>query len=581
MPEAARFLAPLWAERSQRPKPRDLVAQAIKTSNLRRVASLSRRSNLGRLSRPLAPLTPLSTYWSTISDTPNLAARLQALAAPGSVVISQATRRLVGGLFELVDLGPQRLKGFAEPLAVWQVEGEGRAEGRFEALHGERLTPLVGREHELGILLERWTWAKDGEGHIVLLAGEPGIGKSRLTRSLMERLSEEPLTCLRYYGSPYHTNSALYPIIEQLERAARFLAADPAEAKLDKLEAMLAEGADNPAAITPLIALLLSIPTGEPCPAVSLTPEAQKARTFDALLEQLVGLARRRPVLMVLEDAHWIDPTTSELFGLMIDSIQRLPVLLVITFRPEFMPPWTGQAHLTSLALSRLGQRQGAQMIERLTGSKPLPAEVLQQILRKTDGVPLFVEELTKTLLESGLLADKGDQYELAGPLPPLAMPTTLHDSLMARLDRLAPAREVAQIGAVIGREFSHELVAAIADRSEADLGVALDQLVASELVFRRGTSPDATYTFKHVLVQDAAYQSLLKSRRQQLHARIAQVLEERLPAASETGPEVLARHLTDAGLAARAIPYWCRAGELAAARSTRSWPSGWRSVAR
>jgi class 3 adenylate cyclase/predicted ATPase len=504
---------------------------------------------------------------AVVGETPNLAARLQALAKPGSVVISHATRRLVGGLFELADLGPRRLKGFAEPLSAWRVEGEGRAEGRFEALHGERLTPLVGREHELGILLERWAWAKDGDGQIVLLAGEPGIGKSRLTRSLIERMIDEPHTRLRYYCSPYHTTSALYPVTEQLERAAGLLADDAAETKLDKLEAMLAEVTENLADVVSLLAALLSIPAEPRYPAVNLTPEVQKLRTFEALLGQVFRLADRRPVLMVLEDAQWVDPTTSDWFGLVIDRMQRLPLLLVITFRPEFSPPWTGQAHVTSLKLSRLGQRQGAQIVERLTRSKPLPAEVLQQILSKTDGVPLFVEELTKTVLESGLLADAGDRYELSGPLPPLAIPATLHDSLIARLDRLAPVKEVAQIGAVIGREFSHELLAAVSPLSEDKLGEALDQLVTSELVFRRGSPPDATYAFKHALVQDAAYQSLLRNRRQQFHARIAKALEA-IPDAAETQPELLAHHFTEAGLARPAVDYWLKAGELAIRRS-------------
>jgi class 3 adenylate cyclase/predicted ATPase len=501
-----------------------------------------------------------------VGETPNLAARLQALAAPGSVVISQSTRRLVGGLFQLADLGPRRLKGFAEPLAAWRVEGEGRAESRFEALHGEHLTPLVGREHELGILLERWAWAKDGEGQIVLLSGEPGIGKSRLTRSLIERLADAPHTRLRYYCSPHHTNSALYPVTEQLERAAGFHVEDSADTRLDKLEVVLAEATDNFVEVAPLIAALLSIQAKPRYPPLNLTPEEQKLRTFEALLGQIAGLAERLPVLMVLEDAQWIDPTTSELFGLVIDRIQRLPVLLLITFRPEFTPRWTGSAHVTSLTLSRLGQRQGAQMVERLIGGKSLPAEVLQQILLKTDGVPLFLEELTKTVLESGMLTEAGGRYELSGSLPLLAIPATLHDSLMARLDRLAPVKEVAQVGAVIGREFSHELLSAVAPMSANQLGDALEQLVNSELVFCHGTPPGATYSFKHALVQDAAYQSLLKSKRQQLHARIAQVLEQSPEA--EAAPEVLAQHFTDAGLYAQAVRYWHKAGELAAGRS-------------
>ena len=318
----------------------------------------------------------------------------------------------------------------------------------------------------------------------------------------------------------------------------------------------------------PLLAALLGIPTGERYPALTLTPEMQKLRTLEALLDQLVGLAGQQPVLALFEDVHWIDPSTLELLGMVVERIQRLPVLVLITFRPEFQPPWTGQAHVTTLAMSRLGRRQGAQLVARVTGDKPLPAEVVEQIVARTDGVPLFVEELTKTVLESGLLADAGDRYELAGPLPPLAIPATLHDSLMARLDRLAPVKELAQTGAVIGREFSHELLAAVADRPEAELRSALDQLVSSELVFRRGTPPDATYTFKHALVQDAAYQSLLKSRRLVLHARIASALEDGFADTVEHHPELLAHHLTEAGLVDRAMDFWLIAGRAASAKS-------------
>ena len=392
---------------------------------------------------------------TVVGETPNLAARLQALAAPGRVVISQATRRLVGGLFELADLGPRRLKGFAAPLAVWRVEGEGRAEGRFEALHGEHLTPLVGREHELGILMERWGWARDGDGQVVLLTGEPGIGKSRMLRTLRERLGDEPHTALSHYCSPHHTNSALYPVIGLLERAARLDRDEPPEEQLARLEAMLGRSGERLDEVVPLVAALLGVPTGEGYPALTLTPEVQKRRTLQALVDQVAGLAAQRPVLAMYEDVHWIDPSTLELLGLVIERVRELPVLVLITFRPEFQPPWTAQAHVTSLTMGRLGRRQGADLVARVTGDKPLPTEIVEQIVARTDGVPLFVEELTKTVLESGLLADAGDRYELAGPLPPLAIPTTLHDSLMARLDRLAPVKEVAQIGAVIGREFT------------------------------------------------------------------------------------------------------------------------------
>jgi class 3 adenylate cyclase/predicted ATPase len=505
---------------------------------------------------------------TVVGETPNLAARLQALAAPGSVVISQATRRLVGGLFELVDLGPRRLKGFAEPLSAWRVEREGRAEGRFEALHGEQLTPLVGREHELGILLERWAWAKDGAGQVVLLAGEPGIGKSRLLRALRQELSGEPHVALSHFCSPYHINSALYPIIAQLERAAGSSPDDAPAAKRAKLAALLGKATEEWDEALPLLAALLGIPASERDPPLNLSPQRQKQRTLEVLIEQLAGLARARPVLELYEDLHWVDPSTLELLDLLVERVRSLPVLAVLTYRPEFSPPWSGQAHVTSLPLNRLGRRQGAAIVERIAGDKPLPAEVVEQIVARTDGVPLFVEELTKTVLESGLLTDAGDRYELSGPLPPLAIPATLHDSLLARLDRLAPVKEVAQTAAVIGREFSQAVLAALSPLSEVELGAALDQLVAAELIFRRGTPPAATYSFKHALVQDAAYQSLLKSKRQQLHARIAHVLEERFAATAATQPELLAYHFAEAGEIDPAIDYWLKAGERAAERS-------------
>jgi predicted ATPase len=403
---------------------------------------------------------------------------------------------------------------------------------------------------------------------VVLLAGEPGIGKSRLIRALRERLGDEPHTPLSHYSSPHHTNSALYPVIDLLERAARLDRAAPPEAQLAKLEAVLGRSGDRLDDVVPLIAALLGVPIGERYPALDLTPEVQKRRTLQALLDQLAALAAQQPVLALYEDVHWIDPSTLELLGLVIERIRQLPVLALITFRPEFEPPWTGHSHVTALTMGRLGRRQGADLVARVTGAKPLPAEVVDQIVARTDGVPLFVEELTKTVLDSSLLTDTGDRYVLSGPLPPLAIPTTLHDSLMARLDRLAPVKEVAQIGAVIGREFSHELLAAVAGRPETELHAALDQLVASELIFRRGTVPEASYSFKHALVQDAAYQSLLKSKRQQLHARIAEALEARFPAIAEQEPEVLARHLTEAGFTDHAIRYWERAGRLAMAHA-------------
>ena len=508
---------------------------------------------------------------AVVGETPNLAARLQALARPGSVVISPATRRLLGGMFDLEDLGRQHLKGFAEPLAAWRVAGEGRAEGRFEARQTAGLTPLVSRDEEIALLLRRWQQVKDGEGHIVLLSGEPGIGKSRLVREVRARLESEPHVRLLYQCSPHHTTSPLHPVIEQLERAAGLAQGEPPDARLAKLKALLARGTDRLEQAVPLFAALLGLSTEGRYPALNLTPQRQKQLTLAALVEQLEGLAAAQPVLLAYEDMHWSDPTTQDLLGLTIERLQRLPVLLLITFRPEFSPPWPAQPHVSALALSRLGRREGAALVERVVRDKPLPDEVAAQIVAKTDGVPLFVEELTKTVLESGLLKDAGDHYELAGPLPPLALPSTLHDSLLARLDRLAPVKEIAQIGAALGREFSHGLLAAVADRPEAELQVALDQLVAAELVYRRGTAPDVTYSFKHALVQDAAYGALLKSRRQQLHARIAQVLEEQFPEIVETQPELLAQHYSGAGLTEQAIIYWDKAGERAIQRSANA----------
>jgi predicted ATPase len=360
----------------------------------------------------------------------------------------------------------------------------------------------------------------------------------------------------------------LHPLVEGLERAAGFERDDPPEARLAKLETLLARGTNKLDRAVPLIAALLGIPTDERYPALDLTPQRQKELTLEALLDQLAGLAAEQPLMVVHEDVQWIDPTTEELLSLAIERTQRLPVLMIISFRPEFVPPWPGQPHVSEVALTRLDRREGAAMVDRVIGAKPWPAEVTTQIVAKTDGVPLFVEELIKAVLESGLLADAGDHYELSGPLPPLAIPATLHDSLLARLDRLATVKEVAQIGAAIGREFSYALLAAVTDRPEDQLHDALDQLVSSELVFRHGTPPEASYSFKHALVQDAAYATLLKSRRQHLHARIAHVLEEQFPEIAESQPALLAHHSTEAGLTAQAINYRRRAARLAVARS-------------
>ncbi len=508
---------------------------------------------------------------AVVGETPNLAARLQALAEPGAVVVSELTYRLIGGLFEVARIRPQSLRGFTTPIAAFKVVGEGRAESRFEAYQSGEAAPLAGRDLDIALLLDRWRLAASGEGQVVELFGEAGIGKSRLLQELRERLKEEAPTRLRYYCSPYHVETALYPVTDQLLRAGEIKRSDPPERQLALLEQLLAASAQNLQEAIPLVAALLSIPTGERYPKLDLMAHKQKTRTFEVLIEQLEALARKKPVLMLVEDAHHLDPTSAELFDQVVDRIRSLPIMLIAASRPEGVVRWNGFPHATFLTLNRLSRAQAASIIAGLTGGKGLPAVVLDQVLSKTEGVPLFVEELTKVVLESGLLHESEGDLVLAGPLPPLAVPATLHDSLMARLDRLASVREVAQIGAAIGREFTHELLAAAAELPAAELDHATDQLVAAGLVFRRGAGSQATYAFKHALVQDAAYNSLLLSRRQQLHARIATLLEERFPEIAGTEPELLAHHFGQAGLVEKSVQYNELAGRRALSRSVLS----------
>src|SRR5262252_5509285 len=456
---------------------------------------------------------------SVVGETPNLAARLQAIAGPDEIVIPENTRRLVGNLFEYESLGDVEVKGLAAPVRAFRVLRESGIGSRFEALRtGE--TPLIGRDEELELLGRRWAQAKAGRGQVVLISAEPGIGKSRLAEAFRASLESEPRTRLRYFCAPHHQDSALFPFIAQLERAAGFQRDDTPCARLDKLEALVAANTLEDGDV-PLLAEMLSVPLDGRYPALDLTPQRKKEKTFGALLRQLAGSAHRQPVLMIVEDLHWADPTSRELLDLAVEQTERLPVLLIATFRPEFQPPWIGQPQVTMLALNRLDRRDRTALVAQIAGGKALPDEVIGQIADRTDGVPLFIEELTKSVLESGLLQEEVDRYVVDRALPPLAIPTTLQDSLMARLDHLAAVRLVAQIGAAIGREFSYALLRAVSRLSERELEAALARLVASGLVFQRGAPPDAVYSFKHALVQDAAHGSLLRSTRQQLHAQI------------------------------------------------------------
>jgi class 3 adenylate cyclase/tetratricopeptide (TPR) repeat protein len=504
---------------------------------------------------------------AVVGETPNLAARLQALAEPGAVVISSSTRSLTGGLFEYRDLGTVALKGFAEAVPAWQALGASAAESRFEALRAST-TPLVNRFEEIDLLLRRWQRAKDGAGSVVLISGEPGIGKSRIAETILERLSGEPHTRLREFCSPHHQDTALYPSITQLERAAGLRRDDTDEQRLDKLENVLALAADDVGEVVPLLADLLSIPTGDRYPALDLTPQKRKEKTLRALVARIEGPTARQPVLLLIEDMHWSDPTSLELFELIVGRAPSLPLLAIVTFRPEFEPPWAGHPQVARISLDRLPRQLRAEMIANVTGGRVLPQDIADQITDRTDGVPLFIEELTKAVVESGQLVEAGDRYVARGPVSPLGIPTSLQESLLARLDRLAPTSDVAQIAAALGRQFSHELISAVAAMPPQQLDDALAQLVNAELIFRRGTPPDAEYTFKHALVQDTAYGTLLRSRRQQIHARIAATLEDQFPDIVLAQPALLARHCAEAGLGGKAVVYWLKAGQQALVRS-------------
>ena len=501
-----------------------------------------------------------------LGEAPNVAARLQSLAEPNAIVVSDTTRRLTTTWFEFSDLGVQELKGVSEPVQAWRVVGTSRT--RAADADSPAATEIVGRAPELALLRDRWEQAQDGRVQVVLLSGEAGIGKSQLIESAWAQMRSPDAQRVAYRCSPYYANTALYPIIEQLSLQLGFVRDEPAPSRLDKIEAFVAAARPESEDAVQILAQLLSVHTGDRYPALNLTPQRRAQRARDLLIELMLGAARERPVLATWDDLHWADATTLELIGLLIDPRHSARLLTVLVFRPEFRPPWPAGGNVSWLALNRFTATQVEQLTRRFLGGKALPREVLDQIVAKTDGVPLFVEEVTKLLLESGVMREGQDAWELTGPLPALAVPTTLQGSLMARLDRLQTAREVAQIGASIGREFLYELILAVGRLDEETLRTGLRRLVDAELVYERGAAPDSSYVFKHALIQDVAYQSLLRSTRQQLHQRIAKVLESRFAADVKTHPELLAHHCTVAGLVHEAIPLWHRAGELAIERS-------------
>jgi TOMM system kinase/cyclase fusion protein len=505
-----------------------------------------------------------------LGETPNLAARLQGLAAPNTLVISAATFHLLGGFFACQPLGTPLLKGFAQPLAVYRVLYESMARSRLEAVGSTGWTPLVGREQEVRLLRERWAQVKDGLGQVVLLSGEAGIGKSRLVQVLTAQVASEPQAWLTpCQCSPYHQHTAFYPMIELLERVVlRYEREESPLHKLHKLEGFLVQYGLPLAETVPLFTTLLSLPLSADYPPIQVSPEQQKQQILRAFLAILRRIAVQQPVLFVMEDLHWVDPSTLELLTLLVDQGPTARILALFTFRPDFTPPWTGRAHLTQVTVPRLPSREAVEVLRQVAHGKALPPEVVEQIVAKTDGVPLFVEELTKMVLESGLLQERAEGYELPRPLPPLAIPATLHDSLMARLDRLAAVKGLAQLGATVGREFAYDLLQAVSPWDAETVQRGLSQLVEAELLYQQGLPPQATYVFKHALIQEAAYQSLLRSTRQQYHQRIAQILEARFPAMVETQPELLAHHYTAATLMAQAVPYWQHAGRRAIERS-------------
>ena len=457
-----------------------------------------------------------------VGETPNIAARLQALAPPDSAAISSTTHKLVHGLFVCASMGPQILKGIAKPIEVYRVLGESGARSRFEVVTRAGLIPLVDREEEMALLGRCWERTKGGQGQVVLLSGEPGIGKSRLVQEIKEQVVREGCIQAEFRASPYHENTAYYPIIVHLQRLLDLQTSDSPQQKLDKLERKLSEyGFALPEALPPFSALL-SLPEPAGYPSLTQSPQRLRQKMLELLMVWLLKESERRPVLTVWEDLHWYDPSTLEAYHLLGDQVPKARIFVLATARPEYVSQWGTRPRYTQLTLGRLQHRHSELMASEVAGRSSLPADIMQQIVVKTDGVPLFVEELVKMVMESGMLEEQRGQYELSSPLPPLAIPSTLRDSLMARLDRLSAVKEVVQLAATLGREFSYELIRAVWPLDEVALQKGLAAMVEAELLYQSGVAPQAKYYFKHSLIQEAAYESVLRSRRQQLHLQIA-----------------------------------------------------------
>ena len=502
--------------------------------------------------------------FALVGDTPNLAARLQALAEPSQILVAPRTRLLLGSLFEFSDLGDHSVKGFERPIHVWRVLASGSISSRFEARTSLHLTPLVGRQAELRLLQKQYSKAKRGKGQVVMISGEAGIGKSRLVVALRTRLAEEGCGFLSFQCSSYHTSSALHPVIHYLEHATGIARDTSPTARLDKLENLVGQETDQTRSIVPLLADLLSIPTEGRYSRRELTPEQLKNQTFGAVLALLKARTEQQPALVVFEDVHWADPTSLKLLERLRDGVRDWRMLVLLLHRPDITLPWAEQPHVTSLTMGRLDRVQVSSMVRLLSEGKVLPQNAIDQILDKTDGVPLFVEEITKAVLERGSGSNEGR----SGTQSTLLVPDTLHDSLMARLDQLAPVKAVAQIAAVIGREFSLELLKAIAPFSETDVQGAVDRLHASGLVFRSGHASDQIFAFKHALLRDEAYASVLHDQRRKLHGTIAEVLCRDFVEITDTAPEIVAQHYGQAGRARLAVDYWVKAARQASARS-------------